>query len=281
MRNIILVGIVVFLGALLAFTFFIGPPVDPNLLKPAAYDYPSPTINSCSANTKTGLAGISDNIKTAEGATYNLRTPSNYNNTLTHPLIVVYAPAGTSASKSERHTHLTKKATEAGFIIAYAKNLRMSVKAIEKLASIPTDIQKKWCIDSNRIYYTGHSDGGSIANALTFLPSIINKPTAIAPSAAGMDTESLKQYACPTPLPVMVFHNSDDSHFEGFGKQAADWWANCNHCSTELTTPDEYGCSTYKNCPASSKTVYCEGLGGHSTWPNKNAMLIDFFKRSK
>lgn len=280
MRQYIFITVVVFLTALLAFTFFIGPPVDPALLKPAHFEYPTSNNTECPTGAITGTTGISEDIDTKAGATYNLRTPSNYNKTLEHPLIVVYAPAGTSSSKSERHTHLTKKATEAGFIIAYAKNLRMSVKAIEKLGSIPTDIQQKWCIDPNRIYYTGHSDGGTIANALTFLPEITNKPTAIAPSAAGMDAESLKQYACPSPLPVMVFHNADDSHFEGFGKQAADWWASCNKCSPELTAPDEHGCSTYKNCPTSSKTLYCEGQGGHSTWPNKNSVLIDFFKRS-
>ncbi|MEO1888981.1 MAG: poly(3-hydroxybutyrate) depolymerase [Cycloclasticus sp.] len=281
MRQYIFIAVVVFLSAILAFTFFIGPPVDPTLLKPAEFQYTNSNNTACPTGANTGTAGISEDIETNEGATYNLRTPSNYNKSVQHPLIIVYAPAGTSASKSERHVHLTKTATEAGFIIAYAKNLRMSVKAIEKLASIPSDIQKKWCIDSDRIYYTGHSDGGTITNALTFLPSVTNKPTAIAPSAAGMDAESLKQYACPSPLPVMVFHNADDSHFEGFGKQAADWWANCNQCSEETSAPDQHGCSTYKNCPTTSKTYYCEGLGGHSTWPNKNAVLVDFFKQSK
>lgn len=280
MRRLI-IAIAVFLTAILVFKFFSGPAVDPALLKPAHFEYPASNNNNCPSGATTGATGISDNIETKDGATYNLRTPSNYNNLVAHPLIVVFAPAGTSANKSEYHTHLTKKATEAGFIIAYAKNLRLSVKAIEKLASIPTDIQQKWCIAPSQIYYTGHSDGGSIANALSFLPSITNKPTAIAPSAAGMDTESLEQYDCPSPLPVMVFHNSGDSHFEGFGRQAANWWANCNQCSAELTEPDQHGCSSYKGCPTSSKTYYCEGPGGHSTWPNKNAVLIDFFSRSK
>jgi len=76
----------------------------------------------------------------------------------------------------------------------------------------------------------------------------------------------------------MVFHNSDDSHFKGFGKQTADWWANCNQCSNELTEVDENGCRAYKNYPSdAAKTYYCEGPGNHSTWPNKNKVLIDFF----
>jgi len=254
-----------------------GEPVDPALLQPATFKYPTSIVDSCEAGQKIGSSGITDDIETSTGASYNLRTPANYKQNVSHPLIVVYAPAGTSASKSERHVHLTNAATQAGFVIAYAKNLRMSLSAIKKLSDIPLDIQKKWCIDSSRIYYTGHSDGGSITNALTFLPSSTNKPTAIAPSAAGMDAESLKVYACPPPLPVMVFHNSGDTHFEGFGKQTADWWANCNQCSNELTEPDQHGCRAYKSCLPSAKTYFCEGPGDHSVWPDKNNVLIDFF----
>lgn len=254
-----------------------GTPVDSTLLVPAAFKYIKPLEASCIAQSKNGNAGLTNNVETGSGATYNLRTPTNYNATFAHPLIVVYAPAGTSASKSERHVHLTKEATEAGFVVAYAENIRLSLPAIKKVSVIPSDIQKKWCIDPARIYYTGHSDGGTITNALTFLPEIASKPNAIAPSAAGMNAESLEQYKCPPALPVMVFHNAQDNHFEGFGKQAADWWANCNQCSNELIVADNDGCRIYKNCPNGAKTYYCEGEGSHSDWPNKNSVLIDFF----
>jgi len=277
MYKIILGGVLLFVVALVGFITFLGPPIDPALLKTAEFKYPNIGVSACASTNLTGKAGTSDDIETNAGATYNLRTPANYDQRYAHPLVVVYAPAGTSASKSERHVHLTQEATQAGFIIAFANKLRMSLSAIEKLSTIPKDIQQKWCIDPARIYFTGHSDGGTITNALTFLPDSKSKPTAIAPSAAGMDAESLKQYACPTPLPVMVFHNKGDSHFKGFGQQAADWWANCNLCSNEKSEPDQVGCQAYKSCPDTSKTFYCEGPGSHSDWPNKNTTLINFF----
>jgi len=254
--------------------------VDPELLKTADFDYPEITKASCKNNEKPGKAGSTNGNKTGSGASYNLRTPSNYKEAVAHPLIVVYAPAGINSRRSERYVHLTKEATSAGFIIAYANNIRLSLKAIDKLSTVPGDVQKKWCIDSSRIYYTGHSDGGSISNALTFLPSAATKPTAIAPSASGIDGESLKAYDCPPPLPVMVFHNTDDTHFEGFGKQSADWWANCNQCSSDLAKADKNGCRAYKGCPSkTSQTYYCEGPGSHEDWPNKNHVIIDFFNK--
>jgi polyhydroxybutyrate depolymerase len=278
MIKVIFGGIALFILALIGFFVFLGPAIDPALLKPSEFKYPNLASTACIApNSKTGVAGSINDVETGTDVTYNLRTPANYNKQFAHPLIIVYAPAGTSASKSERHVHITKEATEAGFIVAFANSLRMSVKAIEKLGLIPQDIQKKWCVDPNRIYYTGHSDGGTITNALTFLPNLKNKPTAIAPSAAGMDAESLKQYACPKPLPVMVFHNTGDSHFKNFGRQAADWWAQCNQCSNELSEVDVNGCRTYKGCLETAQTYYCEGPGSHSTWPNKNGVLLNFF----
>ncbi|ORU93651.1 MAG: hypothetical protein A6F70_06190 [Cycloclasticus sp. symbiont of Bathymodiolus heckerae] len=269
MRSLITFTLVVFLSAC-------SQPVDKSLLQASSFNYPKATKTTCPSD-KTGISGNSEDNKTSAGATYNLRTPSNYDPSVAHPLIVVFAPAGTSARKSERHVHLTKEATEAGFIIAFAKNKRLSLRALKQLSSIPNDIKNKWCINPERIYYTGHSDGGTITNALTFLPSSEAKPTAIAPSAAGMDSNSLKQYSCPKPLPVMVFHNKDDSHFEGFGKQAADWWAQCNQCSDELSPPDSNGCRSYNNCSANAQTYYCESPGSHSDWPNKNNRLITFF----
>jgi polyhydroxybutyrate depolymerase len=279
-REIVFTIVVVFLGAMLAFFIFLGPPIDPALLKVADFQYADAVKISCISGTKKGNAGKSDGIETKSGASYNLRTPKNYRATYAHPLIVVYAPAGTSANKSERHVHLTQQATQAGYVIAYANKLRMSLKAIKKLATIPDDVQNKWCIDPTRIFFTGHSDGGTITNALTFLPNSSAKPTAIAPSAAGMNADSLTAYECPSPLPVMVFHNSQDSHFEGFGKQAAHWWANCNQCSSELTEVDQHGCRAYIGCSDDAKTYYCEGRGSHSDWPNKNNVLINFFNDS-
>jgi polyhydroxybutyrate depolymerase len=277
MRQISMILVLVLIVAIVGYYNFAGPSVDPQLLQVTSHNYLEPANKTCSTAPSGAAGSIDDNI-TPTGARYNLRTPTNYQASVAHPLVVVFAPAGTSAKRSERLTHLTQQATAKGFIIAYANNIRLSLKAIESLASIPTDIQKKWCIDPERVYYTGHSDGGTVSHALSFLPDSTAKPTAIAPSAAGLDTVSLQQYPCPAPTAVMVFHNTDDSHFDGFGRQAADWWASCNQCSGELTAVDQQGCRRYKACPSTgAQTYYCEGPGTHVDWPNKNALMLGFF----
>ena len=115
----------------------------------------------CDPGTKPGTAGASNDEKTLTDIRYMVKTPVNYNATIAHPLLMVYAPARTNRFESEDFVHLTQEATTAGFIVAYADHRTMTPKAIEELAAIPGLIEKKWCIDNKRIFLTGHSDGGT------------------------------------------------------------------------------------------------------------------------
>ena len=243
------------------------------------------TVNSntprCDPGTKPGSVGASNDEKTAAGIRYMVKTPSNYNATVAHPLLMVYAPARTNRFESEDFVHLTQEATAAGFIVAYADHRTMTPKTIEELAEIPGLIEQKWCIDKKRTFLTGHSDGGTAAMAIAFINGTKHIPTAIAPSASGIRGEDLKAYQCPTPLPVMIVHSGQDSHFPGYGKEAIQWWAACNGCGTGDLVKDADGCVTYKGCTNNVTTRYCEGTGTHSEWPEKNKAVIDFFRGSQ
>ena len=212
-----------------------GQSYDKASLEPATHSYTENTPPTCKQDSRPGNSGIINKLISKDKLSYNLRTPTNYDSNHSHPLLVVYAPAGTSAIKSERLTGLTHDATAAGFIIAYIDKVRLTLESLELLGKIPAEIAELWCIDKQQIFYTGHSDGGTISSALTFLQSSSIPPAAIVPSAAGLTTKDLAEQNCPAPLSVMVMHNSDDSLFPGYGKQAASWWAACNQCSNETT----------------------------------------------
>jgi polyhydroxybutyrate depolymerase len=232
----------------------------------------------CDPGTKTGSAGASNDEKTSAGIRYMVKTPVNYNSSIAHPLLMVYAPGGRNRYESEKYTYLTQEATAAGFIVAYADHRTMTPKAIEELAEIPGLIEKRWCIDNKRVFLTGHSDGGTTAMAIAFLNGTKHIPAAIAPSAVGVRGEDLQQYSCPQPLPVMLMHSSQDTHFPGYGKEAIQWWAACNGCDTASPAKDADGCVTYKSCKNNVTTRYCEGTGTHPEWPGKNKAIIDFFR---
>jgi polyhydroxybutyrate depolymerase len=259
---------------------------NPEVVKPAqavsetVYAVSNDT-RQCEPGTKSGRAGVSDDEKTAAAIRYMVKTPANYNSTIAHPLVMVYAPARTNRYESEDFVHLTQEATAAGFIVAYADHRTMTPKTIEELAEIPGLIERKWCIDHKRIFLTGHSDGGTSAMAIAFINGTKHIPAAIAPSAMGIRGEDLKAYQCPNPLPVMVIHSSQDTHFPGYGKEAIQWWAACNGCDATPPVKDADGCVTYKGCKNKVSTRYCEGTGSHTKWPGNNTAIIDFFKSSQ
>ncbi len=237
----------------------------------------TPTTARCHTGARGGRAGASDGEVSAEGLQYHLRTPSNYDATVAHPLLMVYAAAGQSGHASERMTGLTPAATAAGFVVVYADHRPLSIPAIEQLGTIPGSVANKWCIDETRVYVTGHSDGGTAALALAVLDKTKTVPAAIAPSAAGWTGKDLDAYRCPAPIPVMVMHGANDRLFPGWGTQTSAWWAECNGCGVAKTKKVEGGCVAYQGCKSGGATLYCEGAGSHRDWSNLNRMMLEFF----
>lgn len=243
-----------------------------------AYTYSSaPSAIRCEAGSRPGPAGATDGKVSASGVRYMVRTPSNYDATFAHPLLMVYAPAGQSRWASERLTGLTTAATGAGFVVVYADHLQLNIPSIEQLGVIPDQVAKDWCIDQKKVYVTGHSDGGTAALALAVLDKTKKIPAAIAPSAAGWTGKDLEEFQCREPIPVMIMHSKNDSLFPGWGVQTSTWWAGCNRCDVTKTKIVEGGCRAYQGCASGGATLYCEGTGSHRDWPNLNRMMLEFF----
>jgi polyhydroxybutyrate depolymerase len=243
-----------------------------------AYAYSGASATGfCQTGSREGPAGATDGEASADGLRYSVRAPSNYDATVGHPLLMVYAAAGQSGRASERLTGLTPDATGAGFVVVYADYRPLGIPAIEQLSTIPGLVAKKWCIDEHRVYVTGHSDGGTVTLALAVLDRTRKIPAAIAPSAAGWTGKDLEAYQCPAPLPVMIMHSANDSLFRGWGAQTAVWWAGCNHCDVARTKHVGSGCVAYQQCASGGATLYCEGTGSHRDWPNLNRMVLEVF----
>lgn len=241
-----------------------------------AFAYPNEG-RQCAAGSRTGAAGAIDGKVSTDGIKYMVRTPSNYDATFAHPLLMVYPPAGHSRWESERFAGLTTAATGKGFVVVYTDHKQLNIPAIEQLGTIPSEVAKEWCIDEQRVFVTGHSDGGTASMALAVLEKTRKIPTAIAPSAAGWTGKDLEEFQCRDPIPVMIMHSKNDSLFPGWGAETAPWWAACNHCDVKQTKALEGGCRAYQGCASGGATLYCEGTGSHRDWPNLNRIMLDFF----
>ncbi|PKD40503.1 poly(3-hydroxybutyrate) depolymerase [Methylomonas sp. Kb3] len=241
-----------------------------------------PQINQdrCQTDQLSGDSGISYGESTENGIKYNVLTPLNYDSSISHPLLLVFSPAGSNRAKTEKTTGLTLPATRAGFIVAYVDHPELSPSTTVELGTIPHLMAKKWCIDEKQVYITGHSDGGTSAMALAFMTGTSHIPRAIAPSAAGVNYEDLRDRKCPKPISVMIMHSSKDRLFPGYGQQSSGWWASCNKCDP---IPDKLdnGCVAYTGCANGVKTLYCEGDQPHSQWPRHGSQITEFFAASE
>jgi polyhydroxybutyrate depolymerase len=234
---------------------------------------------ACAPNERPGGGGATDRLRTSHGIAYSIRTPSNYDPTRAHPLLVVYAPAGRHRFASEAFYRLTGAATAAGFIVAHPDHVKPSLRAFDELGRIPALVAERWCVDRARIYLAGHSDGGTTAAALAFLGKSQPPPRGVAISAAGIRAQDLRDYACPPPLSVMVVHSRADALFPppDYGEHAARWWAACNGCEAVAGARDDDGCAEYRGCAPGARTRYCEADNAHHQWPSVNRTIVRFF----
>ena len=251
----------------------------PPKIEAYAYSSTQATVR-CEAGVRLGPAGATDREVSADGIRYNVRAPSNYDATVAHALLMVYTPAGQSRWQSEQLTGLTPPATGAGFIVVYADHRPLGIPAIEQLSTIPGLVAKKWCVDENKVYLTGHSDGGTVSVALAVLDETKKLPAGIAPSAAGFAGKDLEAFRCRPPIQVMIMHSVNDSLFPGLGAQTGAWWAACNKCDVEAKKKIDDGCIAYQKCAPGGATLYCEGTGSHREWPQRNRVMLDFFAHS-
>lgn len=206
---------------------------------------------------------------------FSLRAPANFDSLRRHPLLVVFPAAGQTSRQSEAFTRFTEPATARGLIVLYPAHRSLSLPQVDRLADLVQTVATDWCVDTGRIFFTGHSDGGTVTQVLAQREEAAIRPTKIAPSAAGIRQADLDELGCLTQMPVMLMHNADDKLFPGFGLSARDWWLACNACDSEARV-DEAGCESYPRCAGGTAVSYCESSGGHRTWPQTRKQILDF-----
>lgn len=237
------------------------------------------STTGCAAGSRPGAVGVSDGHVTGAGRHFNVRTPDGYDPTVASPLIVMFAPSGHTGLSIESSSMLTPDATAAGFVVAYVDTVSpANIPGAMDAATIPDLIAAEWCVDRERVYLTGSSDGGGLIYTIVLNHYMTPEPAAIAPFAAGASRNTLMRATClEPPMPVMVMHNSGDTVFPMYGRAARDWWIDCNACGAPQTLAD--GCLAYQGCADGAEVRYCEGTGGHGRWPGLHSSMFEFFGR--
>lgn len=254
---------------------------------------------------------------------YTVNLPPNYYKSSAFSLVIGLHGGGGSASQFENSTKLTDKANSVNFIVVYPDGTGVlktwnageccgyamnndvdDVNFISKLIDKLIDTYK---INPEKVYVTGHSNGGMMSYRLAC--ELSAKIAAIAPNSC---TQVITGCNPSRPVPILHMHSKLDENIPYLGGTGSgvtgvyctpiddvlNSWSARNECtSLKQLTHDEdlYSFYQWTGCTSSRIDYYLTEDGGHA-WPgglpgggpdpdapsvaiNANDLLWDFFQQ--
>jgi polyhydroxybutyrate depolymerase len=224
--------------------------------------------------------------------TYDLFVPSSYDGTKGLAVVfVLHADTGITL-----RPYLNIEQVSAGkAIVVYpygqpgwdlsAMAVNPDVAFMEKLR---TSLEESYCIDTDRVFGFGYSQGGFLANMIACYrgPSVFK---AIAVNSGGLyapDGEEAKyddngNLVCPqAPVPALVIHGTHDNQvsYKDNGIGASNSWAAMNGCSDKTIPFSPDPCVEHSEC-ASNPVVFCSVDMGHTLWSGAATAAWSFFSK--
>src|SRR3989344_2852801 len=201
---------------------------------------PSSSGSSGSGSVSTGQsAAFTMNFAGAQ-RTYILHVPSGYDSSKRYSLMVSYHGEGGSGAGQEQKTGFNAVADENGFFVAYPSAVRGDWKLtggsndIEFSKAFISAIENAYSIDSSRIYVSGFSAGGSLAQAMACVATDTIAGMAYASNTLG--PKKAEQCKPSLPIAIVGFSGTQDVGSEADTRdnysyqQTAEYWATQNGC---------------------------------------------------
>ena len=228
-----------------------------------------------------------------EARRYLLHVPEGLSGGAAFPLVLDFHGLTAGPESQDDLSGMSQKADEEGFIVATPEATgigsswgllpgRPETEAdIEFAVRIVADVGERLPVDASRVYATGFSNGGGLANRLacdeaeTF--AAIGSVSGAYPSSTDCDSN--------VPVPVIAFHGSNDFvvPFGGLGDflpAITDWavaWAVRNGCpgdpQQEQVTEDVIRV-WWEDCPAGADVQLYAVEGGAHGWPGSTSSPV-------
>ncbi len=263
--------------------------------------HPSAGCSSPDAALYQGAGSSQVRQITSEGAArdYRVYVPRSVRPDAPAPLVYNFHGLGSNALAQEIYSGLLPLAEAEGFVLVSPNGLGSPrgwrvpglvqgqpdpERDLRFFDALHQQVTASLCIDLDRVYSTGMSNGAFFSSALACArPQVV---AAIAPVAGVFYPPE----GCQAPVPVLAFHGTADAivpYRQGLifnvipyaGAEAyVDAWARLNGCSSPALERlgSEVVRRAYQGCRADTVLVTVEG-GGH-TWPGSR--LEDLIGRS-
>jgi polyhydroxybutyrate depolymerase len=217
---------------------------------------------------------------------YVVYVPASYDHEAFTPLVLAFHGYANSPGQQEEWSALSEKAAAAGFVLVYPRGTGFisgwnggdccgsMVDDVGFVSALIDRLQEDLCIDPQRVYATGFSNGGFLSHRLAC--ELSDRIAAIASVAGVMGIDD----CTPTrPVPVLQMHGTGDLvvpyggstllGFESVPETIAAWVAR-DGCEGEPVVSyqhEEVTCERHERCEAGVEVELCTVEGGGHTWP--------------
>ena len=223
---------------------------------------------------------------------YLLIEPTTLEPDRKYPLILVFHGDGGDA-EGFHQGYPFEKASGGGAILAYPEGLgftwdletTLENKDVKLVEAVIEELAGRLPIDRTRLFATGYSSGGFLANVIACQKTGLLR--AIASNAGGAPYSQLQTWPngyakCPgqTPIAMLALHGEDDYGVTlSSGRFSSEYWAYVNGCKTdEMETTAYRECRVYRGCPSGKAVGYCPVPGlGHWVWDRAAEASWTFF----
>jgi polyhydroxybutyrate depolymerase len=214
---------------------------------------------------------------------YILHVPPGYDGTKQLPLVFDIHGYTSFASEQLARSKWDKMADKEGFILIAPDGVNESWNAgnccggnKQDDVSFFRDMVKKTaadlCIDSKRVYVSGHSNGGAMTYRLACEAADII--AAVAPVCGGMFM-AVSTCNPSRPVPVMGIRSTGDPTVTiDSADDDVDEWLSNDMCDESAVTTSGV-CKTYASCSAGTQVMDCRPPGNHGFfYANNNEFLV-------
>lgn len=244
------------------------------------------------AGARTGV--LPQNVQVfGRSRSYTLVVPPSYTPTTAYPLVYVLHGHGGSGAQVRGAFDL-EQAANGRAIFVYPDGLNGGWD-LDSPASKNPDValfdatlaitQGSYCVDLQRVFVTGFSNGAYMANQLGCRRG--DRIRAVASHGGGGPYEVSGEYddhghlRCKgKPVASLVVHGTSDGTVSpSEGQKSLEHWTAANHCSSSARTSPP-GCVAYQGCLNQVLACKIQGLG-HSLWQQAKHVTWAFFEAQK
>lgn len=227
---------------------------------------------------------------------FELVVPANYDPDVPAPLVLDFHGLYGSPSQQRGTSHFDQVAAPRGMLVAYPEGVGQSFNAgaccgpaaqqdVDDVAfarALVAEVSATNCVDPDRVYATGMSNGGHMAHYLACEAADVF--AAVAP-VAGVLGPPPGECKPARPISVLDFHGTSDLivAYGGAGPGfpavpgMMQGWADRNGCDADSEVSFENGdvtCETWPNCDDDVEVTLCTVDGGGHCWPGNATCLF-------